>query len=566
MDETMRDRSDAGAPPAAGASTKAAGHGTGPGLPPGTRSLWARSRLPTAGPLEGNASADVCIVGAGVAGLTTGLLLAREGRSVVILDDGPPGEGETLRTTAHLTRAIDDRIFTIARLHGAKNARAAVDASAKAIDRIEEICETEGIPGFRRVDGHLFCGPDDDVQTLVRELKAAQKAGLDNVRLDAGAPLPFETGPCLVFPDQGEVDAGAYLAGLARAFADAGGVLFTPSHATKLTRGKRPVVETPEGRVECGAVVLATNVPTLGRADLSTKQSANRTYVCAYSIPRRSIRRGLYWETGMPYHFVRLADQTDSSDLLIVGGDDHRTGQEDQPHRNADKVDTWARARFNVGDPVFQWSGQIMEPADHLPFIGLQTRHAKNVYVISGDSGQGYTNGTAGAMIVTDLIQGRFNIWAEAFAPYRPQLRAIATRVKQNLKSGKHMVEHATPGDAPRVESLARGQEAVIREGAGHRAVYRDEAGNIHACSAVCQHIGCLVHWNPFETSWDCPCHGSRYAVDGSVLSGPTNKPLQGAEEVHVRPPSQQERPSRAAGRRARPAHPRKEKERKPHA
>src|ERR1041385_5041922 len=300
-----------------------------------TRSAWMDgvSLVPGDGPLSGDSQADVCVVGAGVAGLTTAYLLAREGRAVLVIDDGPPGMGETLRTTAHLTAAIDDRIHVLEQQFGAKKARIAVQSQVAAIDRIERICLDERLDGvFRRVDGYLFLHPGDEPGTLEKELEAARKAGLADVRMEPAAPLPFPTGPALVFPRQAEVDAGEYVAGLADAIQRMGGRIHGSTHATGLEEGQPLVVHTPQGRIECEHVVVCTDSPVFGKVPMHTKQEQWRTYVVAYEVPGGAIPRALYWDTGDgdPYHYLRLADRAEPGrELLIVGGEDHRTGEGD---------------------------------------------------------------------------------------------------------------------------------------------------------------------------------------------------------------------------------------------
>lgn len=514
-----------------------------------TRSAWMDgvSLLPRDGPMSGDTQADVCIIGAGVAGLTTAYLLLREGRSVVVIDDGPPGQGETLRTTAHLTAAIDDRIHVLEKRFGLRRTRLAVESQVAAIDRIERLCDDERLDGvFRRVDGHLFLSPGADRALLDDELAAAHRAGLTGVRLEESTPLPFQAGPCLVFPWQAELDAGQYIAGLADAIARMGGRLHASTHATGIDEGAHVTVVTTKGRIECEAAVVCTDSPVLGQVALHTKQEQYRTYVVGYEVPHGSFRRALYWDTVVPdsgYHYLRLADVAGSSnELLLVGGEDHRTGEGD-PLERIRKLEEWCSARFGVSRPAYRWSGQVIEPADHLPFLGRYPGKGKNVYVITGDSGQGFTNHTAGAMLVTDLIQGRRNPWQGLYSPSRQGLTSLLRRLKgAGSAGGQSGKDKAGAGEVDDEASVPPGSGAIVTRNGVKIACYREPSGELRECAAQCTHMGATVRWNPLEKTWDCPWHGSRFTATGQVVNGPANQaldPLPASRESREEPAAQ---------------------------
>ena len=254
-------------------------------------SIWmATAEVPSRPPLTQNTGAEVCVIGAGIAGLTTAYLLGRAGKSVVVLDDGPIAGGMTQRTTAHLANAIDDRFVALERLHGAKGARLAAASHTAAIDRIEAIVADEGMAcAFERLDGYLFVPPGQSSDVLHRELEAAWRAGLSGVEMVERAPLAhFETGPCLRFPRQAQFHPLQYLAGLVRAIERDGGRLFTQTHATQLVGGTPARVETARGHVvTCGAIVVATNTPIHDVVTIHTKQAAYTTYVIGARVRRR---------------------------------------------------------------------------------------------------------------------------------------------------------------------------------------------------------------------------------------------------------------------------------------
>ena len=373
-------------------------------------SVWmATTAMPQQTALVEDTKADVCVVGAGIAGMTTAYLLARAGKSVVVLDDGPIAGGQTQRTTAHLSNAIDDRYFEIERLHGARGARLAAESHTAAIDRIAAIVRDEQIAcDFERLDGYLFLAPGEAGDVLDRELAAVHRAGLTAVERLPRAPLePFDTGPCLRFPGQGQFHPLKYLAGLARAIERDGGRIFTGTHAASIEGGTPARVKSAAGpMVTSDAVVVATNTPVNDRVAIHTKQAPYLTYVIGALVPRGSVAKGLYWDTLDPYHYVRLqalsaeggADEPQGfpgDDVLIVGGEDHKTGQaDDQPERYA-RLEAWTRERFPMMRGVeFRWSGQVMETIDGLAFIGPNPLDEPNVFIATGDSGMGMTHGT----------------------------------------------------------------------------------------------------------------------------------------------------------------------------
>ena len=487
----------------------------------------------------------MCVVGAGIAGMTTAYLLARAGRAVVVIDDGPVGGGETGRTTAHLSNALDDRYYQIERLHGPYGAQIAAESHTAAISRIESIASQEDIDcDFERVDGFLFLGRDSKPDELERELDAAHRAGLHEVELVDRAPPEFwNTGPALRFPRQAQFHPLKYLNGLARAIIRDGGQIFSHAHADQIVDGEPCQVTTSDGRViTADNVVVATNSPVNDWVILHTKQAAYRTYVIGARVPRGSIPRALYWDTADPYHYVRLhevdsrIDSAQLEDILIVGGEDHKTGQEDDADRRFKSLEDWTRERFPMVKSIdFRWSGQVMEPVDYMAFIGKNPGTDQHIYIVSGDSGNGMTHGTIAGILLTDLILGRKNPWTELYDPSRKKIRATPQFVRQALNVAVQYADWATGGDVDSVDKIEPGSGAVLRRGAKKIAAYKDNQGTVHLRSAVCTHLYCIVDWNSAEKTWDCPCHGSRFDPYGKVINGPAITPLG---EVEAEAPS----------------------------
>ena len=496
---------------------------------------------PACPPLGGNASADVCVIGAGIAGLSAAYELVRRGRSVVVLDDGPIGGGETGRTTAHLANAIDDRYVTIERLHGERGAALAADSHTVAIDRIEAIAAEEQIDcDFERVDGYLVLGPGDDRRLLERECEAATAAGLAGVGLFEAAPVAgVGEGACLRFPRQAQFHPLRYLMGLARAIERLGGRIHCGTHVTDVADGEPVTVTTAGGHTVTAAdVVVATNTPVNNRFTIHTKQAPYRTYAVAFRIPRGAVPHALVWDTCDPYHYVRVqparADDgtPEPFEFLIVGGEDHKTGQEtDSIDERHGRLEQWARARYPAaGETVYRWSGQVMEPVDHVAFIGRNPGDA-HVYAHTGDSGMGMTHGVLGGILNADLVLGRENRWAPLYDPARRTLRSADEFLRENLNVAAQYGDWLSGGDVDRQAEIAPGEGAVVRRGLKKVAAYRAPDGTLHERSATCTHLGCVVAWNSLEKSWDCPCHGSRFDPFGRVLNGPAIAELPPVED-----------------------------------
>jgi glycine/D-amino acid oxidase-like deaminating enzyme/nitrite reductase/ring-hydroxylating ferredoxin subunit len=499
----------------------------------GTKSVWmATQTMPRFSPLSDHLKVDVCVVGGGIAGLTSAYLLMKEGKKVCILEAFELASGQTSRTTAHFVTALDDRYFEIEKLHGEKGSRLAAQSHRAAIQKVEEIVLEENIEcELQKLDGYLFARGDSRSHVLSREFEAAHRAGLTEIELVERAPLAsFDTGPCLKFPDQMQLHPLKYLSALTDRIVKGGGFIFTNTHVTEVHGGKYAFVKTAEGyRVECGAIVVATNTPVNDLFAIHTKQAPYRTYVMGFQIPKGSVPRALYWDTLDPYHYIRVErGSTDADEVLIVGGEDHKTGQDDHPEMRFKKIEEWTRERFPMAKEIlYQWSGQVMEPIDGMGFLGHNPMDRNNVYVITGDSGNGMTHSTIGALLITDQIMGRKNPWEDLYNPSRIIFRATPEFLKENANVAAQYVDWMQAIPRPDLESLAPGEGTVFRDGAKMVAAYKNEAGKIEFMAATCTHLAGVVHWNTVEKSWDCPCHGSRFDGHGKVIEGPANKDLK---------------------------------------
>ncbi|MDK2742901.1 MAG: FAD-dependent oxidoreductase [Nitrospira sp.] len=494
----------------------------------GTQSVWTAARpKPSSRRLSQSLETEVCIVGAGIAGLSTAYCLVCEGKSVVVVDDGPIGGGMTERTTAHLSNVIDEGYVEIERLHGEEGARLAADSHTAAIDRIETVVTTERIDcDFERVDGYLFQAPEQSEELLEQEQLAALRAGVDVIRIDNNPSVPvLEPGVCLRFPRQAQFHPLKYLTGLAQAIERRGGQIFTDCHVEDVKSGTPSHIETRPGHaITAHSVLVATNIPINDMFVVHTKQAPYTSYVIGARVPKNAVPPALYWDQADPYHYVRIQEgaAADGQDILIIGGEDHKTGQADDGDDRYQRLEQWARIRFPMIKQIdYRWSGQVLEPVDGLGFIGRNPSDAPNIYIATGDSGMGMTHGMIAGMLITDLILGRTNAWATLYDPSRKSLKAAGTFVQENLNVAAQFGDWLSSGDVESEEQISKGTGAILRQGLQKLAVYRDEGGELHRFSAVCPHLKCIVAWDTIEHSWNCPCHGSRFNAYGKVLNGP---------------------------------------------
>jgi glycine/D-amino acid oxidase-like deaminating enzyme/nitrite reductase/ring-hydroxylating ferredoxin subunit len=493
-----------------------------------TSTLWAvdTDTAPRHAPLAGEVRVQVAVVGGGITGVTTACLLARQGKKVALLEARRIGDGETGRTTAHLTSAIDQRYRSIMSKFGSDGARAVFQSQQAAIARVESfVRELEIDCGFERLPGYLYTENPQQIAEVEQEAAACQQLGIP-ADLVAAAPLPFPVQRALVFPDQGQLQPLRYLMALASDLAARGGQIFEESPVLEVHEGEPCRVATAAGVVIADHVVVAAHVPTFNRVFLHTKIAAYRTYVVAARLDQPG-PAGLFWDTEDPYHYLRSQTLRDGSHVLILGGEDHKVGQDPDPTTRYERLAAYLRPRFGHRPVDYQWSGQIIEPVDGLPYIGRNALSSR-IYVATGYAGQGMTSGTLAGMILCDEVMGLRNPHADLYDATRIKPLAAAKEfVRENVDYPTHLVGDRLRRHDHAAAHLTPGEGAVLTLEGERLAVYRSPAGELHALSAVCTHLGCLVNWNTAEKSWDCPCHGSRFDPTGQVLNGPAVAPLQ---------------------------------------
>lgn len=499
-----------------------------------TQSLWMRVQAaPAFRPLAENLTCDTVVVGSGIAGLSVAYELTRAGQSVVVLDRGAIAGGMTSRTTAHLAPICDDGLDELIKARGEESARLFQESQAAAVDRIEAIVASEAIScGFRRLDGYLFpalgMARSDGKAQRDRQYDAARKANAAAERA-TGVPLKgFEDAPVVRYPRQGTFHPLKYLQGLVAAIAERGGRLFADTAVTGVAEQENGVtVTTDSGKsVKAGQAVIATNSPINDSTAIHDNMVPYRTYAMAFTIPRGILPDALYWDMADPYHYVRLHPGSGTIDYLIVGGADHKSGESDDGEVRFEAVEAWIRQLMpDLGREVHRWSGQVLDTPDYCGFIGRDPGSDK-IYVVTGDSGQGMTHGALAGLLLHDLIVGGGSPWAAVYDPARKRARGVLNTITESVGALKSLAGSAAPGAVKSADELKAGQGGIMHRDGRKIAACRDLKGKVHLLSAACTHRGCEVQWNSTEQCWDCPCHGSQFAPDGTVLNAPATNPL----------------------------------------
>ena len=502
-----------------------------------TTPYWIGSTaMPVFKKLSRDERVDVVIVGGGITGLTAAYLLTRAGRSVAVLERGRCAEIDTGHTTAHLTMVTDSRPSQLMKAFGRDHAQAIWDAGLAAIGQIEAIAHGEGIDcDFASVPGYLHAPRDPSKQKdkvdFREEARLAADLGFDAAFVEE---VPLMGMPGVRFEDQARFHPRKYLAGLARAITSAGGQIYEHSEACEFC-DKPLSVKANDCTIACTDVILATHNPLVGLNNIAaatlfqTKLALYTSYVIAGRIKPNAVSDALFSDTGDPYDYLRLERHRDH-DLVIFGGEDHKTGQVDDTNKCFDALQKRLEALLPGIEVSHRWSGQVIETPDGLPYLG---RNAEHQYAATGFAGNGMTFGTLGAMIAVDGILGRTNPWTELFDTSRKKVRGGAwDYVTENKDYPYYLIRDRFAGaDARALRSMKRGEGRIVDRSGQRAAVYRDENGAFIERSAVCTHMGCEVAWNTAERTWDCPCHGSRFKPTGEVLAGPAESPLPEIEE-----------------------------------
>jgi glycine/D-amino acid oxidase-like deaminating enzyme/nitrite reductase/ring-hydroxylating ferredoxin subunit len=478
---------------------------------------------------------DVVIIGGGITGITAAYLLKKAGATFALLERDQFASADTGCTTAHITCVTDTRLDELVDHFGRDHALAVWDAGQAAIDQIREIvtdqdldCEWATVPGYLHLPpGKLDAG--GGMESLKKDVQLAKELGIDAALLER---IPLFDCPGIRFPNQAKFHPRKYLAGLLKVIKGEGCHVCQESPVDEIL--ENPLrVRSGKFTIRCGHIFIATHVPLQGLAGtlsamlFQTKLSPYTSYAVGARVPSGTLPEACFWDTKDPYDYVRI-DQTGKDNYVIYGGEDHKTGQVERPSDCFESLESKV-VRLIPGATIdHRWSGQVIETADGLPFIGPVTPEQ---YVATGFSGNGMTFGTLAAMMFSDTIANRRNPWQDLFDVNRKVLRGGTwDYLKENKDFPYYFLkDRLAKARAKSTRSIKRGEGQVVDIEGSRVAAYRDEDGNLTKKSAVCTHLGCLVHWNEAEKTWDCPCHGSRFKPTGEVVAGPAEKPLEDA-------------------------------------
>jgi glycine/D-amino acid oxidase-like deaminating enzyme/nitrite reductase/ring-hydroxylating ferredoxin subunit len=501
-----------------------------------TASYWIESAsLPRFPKLERDGHAEVVVVGGGITGLTAAYLLTAAGRSCVLLERGRCAQIDTGHTSAHLTMVTDTRLPDLVKRFGRDHAQAVWDAGLAAIAQIDAIASEEPIDcEFERVPAYLHAAlgkvSPEAASRFEQEATLATELGFDASSVN---DVPLAGGPGIVFEHQARFHPRKYLAGLARAIESRGGEVYEHSEVEEFS--EKPLSVKANGcTITCDFVVLATHTPLMGNTSLAsaslfqTKLALYTSYVVSGRVRKGQVPDGLFWDTADPYHYLRLEPHRDY-DMVIFGGEDHKTGQAADTTKCYDRLAAALTALIPGIDITHRWSGQVIETPDGLPYIG---ETADRQFAATGFSGNGLTFGTVGAMMACDRVLGRPNPWSELFDTGRTKIRGgLWDYIRENKDYPYYMIRDRFAGaDGRSLRAVKRGQGKILDVGGRRVAAYRDESGATTLRSATCTHMGCIVDWNEAERTWDCPCHGSRFKPNGDVIAGPAEAPLPKVE------------------------------------
>jgi glycine/D-amino acid oxidase-like deaminating enzyme/nitrite reductase/ring-hydroxylating ferredoxin subunit len=496
------------------------------------RSYWEVSAPgPAYPPLEADRSCEVAVIGAGIVGVSAALELAKAGVDVVLLEARHVGAGASGYNTGKVS-ALNGLIYQeLIDRFDVETASAYAAANQAGLGWIAANVESFGIEcDFARKPNLTYTEAKSGVKAIEAEAEAARSAGLAVELSEVAEELPFRVVAAVRLDGQAEMNPSRYLRGIAAAAANAGCAIHERTRVIGVEGTGPCVVQTTNGRaVRAERIVVATHLPFLDRGLYFARTHPERSYVVAARV-RGEVPQGMYLSDESPAHSLRALPTADG-ELLMIGGESHKSGQSD-PRKRFQGLERWTRERFEVEAIEHRWATQDHIPHDRLPFVGPLWPFGDGILTATGLQKWGLAMGTAAGAILADRARGSENPWAESFPTSRfDPRRGAFSALKENADDGLRFVTGRLAGRRRSAEDLKPGEGAVVGDGLGQRAAYRDESGELHQLSARCTHLGCIVSFNAAERSWDCPCHGSRFdAVDGEPLEGPAVHPLSPAD------------------------------------
>jgi glycine/D-amino acid oxidase-like deaminating enzyme/nitrite reductase/ring-hydroxylating ferredoxin subunit len=498
-------------------------------LPGTARSLWIETAPgPGFDSLEGEAKVDVAVIGAGIAGLTAAYLLKKAGKTVAVIESKEVLRGVTGYTTAKITSLHQLIYVQLSKKFGEDGARAYGRSNEHALGFIRDLVAEEGIDcDYETQDAYTYTEDPEQLDAIKQEASLANSLGLPASYV-TDSSLPYGILGAVKFDDQAQFHPRKYLLHLAGQIPGDGSFIFENTRATGLDQGTTCAVTTDRGIIRAEEVFVATHLPIFDRGMFFAKAHPHRSYVITARHPGAGSLSGMYINAESPTRSIREVPY-EGERLLLLSGEGHKVGQDLHNEERYAALEAFGRLRFGAEDFVHRWSAQDFTSVDMVPYIGRLKRTTDNVHVATGFHKWGMTNGTLAAMIVSDAILGRANPWASLYDAKRLKLAASAKEfVGENANVAQRFVgDRMNHPQKTSADELAPGEGGIVEVDGKKAAAYRREDGSLCAFSHVCTHLGCHVRWNPADTSFDCPCHGSRFDTEGKVIQGPAVKDLE---------------------------------------
>lgn len=499
-------------------------------LPGKFESLWIDTTPDTHFPSLGkNMSVDVVILGGGIAGITAALLLKEEGLKVAVIEMNRICKGVTGYTTAKITSQHGLIYKYLADKFGLENAKIYAQANQSAVEKIANLIKVKKIQcDFYRKSAYVFSQNSEEDETIKKELEIVKKCGIPAFYTE-DVPLPFKVKSAIGVANQAQFHPRKYVLALADLIQGSGSYIFENTQAVDIKEGEPCEVITDKGVVKAKDVIIATNFPFYNKYLFSPKISPGRSYVYAVKIKNKP-PEGMFYGARLHEHSLRTYPNGEDK-IVFIGGQGHTPTDVDESDKRYSSLIKYARERFDIESYEYRWSTEDCITVDRVPYIGRLNPSSKHLYVTTGFNAWGMTTSMVSANILSDMILNRPNPWTSFFDPSRPVSKSVTEIISQNIEVVKNYVKgHFLPQKEDNISSLQNGQGKVFTIKGQKAAVYKDSKGNVHAVSAVCTHMGCIVGWNKGDQSWDCPCHGSRFAKDGSVIKGPAIRNLEKKE------------------------------------
>ncbi len=497
-----------------------------PSVPEEPQSFWIETSDTTAYPsLRGQVSVDVAVLGGGITGLTVAAHLKRAGMTVAVVEANRLCHGTTGHTTGKLSSLHGLVYDTLTSSFGEEGARAYGEANEAAIERVAALCSEYGIDcDFERVPNYTYTESEQEVSQIEAEVQAAKRVELPATYTEE-SDLPYPIRAAVRFDGQARFHPRKWCLGLARVVEGGGSHVFEETRALSVEEGRPCRVQTERGELEAGRVVVATLLPFTDRGFFFARTHPEREHVLGVRLDG-PVPHGMYITAGSPTRSIRSHPASDG-EVVLVSGESHKTGQAADYQERYARLERFARERLGARSIDYRFSAQDFYPADQVPYIGRMRRGSDRLYTATGFKAWGMSHAVVAAMIIEDQLQGRENPWSEFYSPNRLKPMASASSfIKENANVARRFFGDRLMKRQSLAE-LASGEGAVVADGSQQLAAYRDEQGELHTVSARCTHLGCIVSWNAADTTWDCPCHGSRFGVDGEVIHGPAVKALK---------------------------------------